>query len=758
MSSPSARDYGFADAVLEASADGIIVVDGNGGIVRCNPAATRILGRPESELLGEAFGLPAGLPADPGRLGNAPERSELRIIRPDGSTRIVESSTSGTAWENEPVTVVTLRDITDRLHVEAEQHRLLAIIDATPNVVAVADPEERLRFLNRAGRRTMGLDDEAPVQGHTLLELAPERIRDRLRGTAIPEALESGSWEGESAMRSPTGEELPVWQVLIAHRSYSGEVEFLSTVLQDLSRQKRAEAALRERAKELGALYSITQELARSNLPLEERLARTVTLIPEGWSYPDATEARLTCFGRSYSTSRFVATSWSMSHEIRAQDRIVGTVEVALREERPNRFGGDGPFLEEEEELLHAVARAVGDAAERDALQRDFVHAQKMETIGRLAGGVAHDFNNLLTVIQGQARALLGALPQDSPLRDEVREILGAGERGGDLTQRLLAFSRKQVLAQEVFSVGRTVKALRPMLRRLIPERVQLAFELHSSGGSLDTLTRGDRRKLEQVLLNLALNAAQAIQGAGRVTFRVERREVPEGGVADLPERIEPGDYVHLTVVDTGEGMPEHVRQRAFEPFFTTKPEGDGTGLGLSMVFGIVKQSGGQLALESVPGEGTAVHLFLPRTDEPPADDTPADLHHGEATPAPKAEADAVILLVEDDEAVRKVAKRMLEPLGPQVVTATNAEEALELARAHGSRIEVVVSDVIMPGMGGPQLVERLREEMNDVKVVLMSGYSEEELPSDGMDDNVQFVKKPFAPDVLQEAVRRLLV
>ncbi|HEX7124404.1 MAG TPA: GAF domain-containing protein [Thermodesulfobacteriota bacterium] len=370
--------------------------------------------------------------------------------------------------------------------------------------------------------------------------------------------------------------------------------------------------------------------------------------------------------------------------------------------------------------------------------------AQKMEAIGRFAGGIAHDFNNILTAIAGYAELLLQRL--DPPLRRDAAEIKSATERAGTLIRQILAFSRRQVLQPKVLDLNGVVTELKAMLARLIGEDIELVTVLAPDLGCV----RADPAQLEQVIVNLAVNARDAMPRGGRLLIETVNVEPGESGL----ERSEAGHrdgYVRLAVTDTGTGMDAETKARVFEPFFTTKSVGKGTGLGLATVYGIVKQSGGYIGVESEPGRGTTFTIDLPRVRETP------DARPTAATDAP-ARGSETILLVEDDASVRTLARRTLESAGYRVLEARDGEEALAVAGASAEPFALILTDVIMPGLRGPALVERLTGVHPDVKVLFMSGYTDTVVQSEGpLERGRNLLEKPFTPAALLRSVRHML-
>ena len=408
---------------------------------------------------------------------------------------------------------------------------------------------------------------------------------------------------------------------------------------------------------------------------------------------------------------------------------------------------------EEEQRAQEEAVRADHEAARANAAlealrtsQAQLLHSQQLDAIGQLAGGVAHDFNNVLTVISGYTAFLLEQLPPDDPRREDALGIQEATERAAGLTQQLLAFGRKQMMQPEVIDTGEVIADTGRMLRRLIGEHIDLAIVT----GPVLSPVLADRGQLSQVLVNLAVNARDAMPDGGRLTL--EARDVPlTEEYADSHLAVEPGPYVRIAVSDTGHGMPPEVREHIFEPFFTTKPRGRGTGLGLSTVFGIVKQLDGYLFVYSEPGQGTTVKIYLPRAEgavTPIAAPRRAEVTHGTET----------ILVVEDETAIRDVIRRVLEAQGYTVLRSANPREALAEAERHGGPVHLLLTDVVLPEMSGRQLADRLEANRPGLRVLYMSGYTDSAIVHHGrLDPSTEFLPKPFTPETLLRRVRHVL-
>jgi two-component system, cell cycle sensor histidine kinase and response regulator CckA len=387
------------------------------------------------------------------------------------------------------------------------------------------------------------------------------------------------------------------------------------------------------------------------------------------------------------------------------------------------------------------------DVSEQRQLEEKFRQAQKMEAVGRLSGGVAHDFNNLLGVIIGYAEFLQESLDPENHLRDSVDEILKAGKRAASLTRQLLAFSRQQVLDPKVLDLNVVVLDMDKMLRRLIGEDIELSTVLGPDLGRL----KADQSQLEQVLLNLVVNARDAMPQGGKLLIDTQNMVMDEAFVRRYPYPVQPGPYVCLTVTDSGIGMDAETKARAFEPFFTTKEKGKGTGLGLSTVYGVVKQSGGYIDIYSSPGAGTTFKIYLPRVDDAISTDAPI----GTAT---SFTGNETILLAEDESSLRTLTRNTLELCGYKVLEAKDGLEALEVSERFKGPIDLLLTDMVMPGMGGHQLAQELIRRRPEIRLAYMSGYTGQAVGSQGpVDPGSVFLLKPFTRELLTRKIREAL-
>ena len=388
------------------------------------------------------------------------------------------------------------------------------------------------------------------------------------------------------------------------------------------------------------------------------------------------------------------------------------------------------------------------DVTQRKSLEEQFRQAQKMEAIGRLSGGVAHDFNNLLGVIIGYGEIVQEGTPAESPLRSCVDEMLKAGHRAAGLTRQLLAFSRQQVLDPRILDLNAVVRDMEKMLKRLIGEDIQLVTSLDRSLIRI----KADQGQIEQVVLNLAVNARDAMPEGGELTLHTSNFYMDEEFVSRYPYPVLVGDYVRFTVTDNGVGMDAATRARVFEPFFTTKEKGKGTGLGLSMVYGVVKQSGGYIDVTSEPGVGTCFNIYLPKAE------AAADTQKISSELPVALKGNETVLLVEDETSLRTLSRHLLEMCGYQVLEAENGPEALRISEETRRNIDLLLTDVVMPGMSGRVLADQVTTQRPEIRVVYMSGYTGQTVGQHGvLAEGSFFLPKPFTRESLAAKVREAL-
>jgi PAS domain S-box-containing protein len=540
-------------------------------------------------------------------------------------------------------------------------------------------------------------------------------------------------------------------------------LDLLVSTFEDAVRQNRD---LRQREDELLAAKA---ELAQYAGTLEQRLQSVLESVPDVVFSVDGAMTELYYMSPAckavlgFTADEFVAdmTRWRAAIHPEDQGRVIASYRGALEAGRqatvqyrirlPN---GAEHWIEE---VLIPVSEAPGTVVRLDGMARDiteqrkleeqFRQAQKMEAVGRLAGGVAHDFNNLLTVINSYSEFLLEDLGPEDHRRQDVEEIRKAGVSAASLTRQLLAFSRQQVIEPQVLDLNAVLANAESLVKRMIGEDIEVVTVLAPQLGAV----RADPGQLEQVIMNLAVNARDAMPDAGRLTLETANAEMDEAYLRNHAVGT-PGRYVMLAVSDTGVGMDETTKAHIFEPFFTTKEPGKGTGLGLATVYGVVKQNGGFIWVYSEPGHGTTFKIYLPRVDE---------LARSVSRPQVAKESlqgVETVLLVEDAVAVRAVASHTLQRQGYTVLEAPNGAAALRLAAEHPGPIHMVVTDVVMPGMNGRQFAEQLAAARPSLKVLYTSGYTDDAIVRHGvLEAGVKFLQKPFTPDALARKVREVL-
>jgi two-component system cell cycle sensor histidine kinase/response regulator CckA len=485
--------------------------------------------------------------------------------------------------------------------------------------------------------------------------------------------------------------------------------------------------------------YAVTYERVQTAATMEAALRRGCwDLVISDYSMPTfSAPAALAVLQASGLDLPFIIVSGTIGEEVAVTALKAGANDFMVK----GRLVRLAPAIERE-------LREVAGRRERAQLEEQLRQAHKLEALGQLAGGVAHDFNNVLTAILGFSELIFDELPPDSPACKDLLEIKKAGERAAGLTRQLLAFSRKQILEPKVLNINAIITGMESMLKRLIFEHVHMTVSLTAQRG----LIMMDPTQLEQILVNLVVNAADAMPRGGKLT--IETRDVildEQYQHGHLP--VSPGNYVMLAVSDTGVGMDEATRRRIFEPFFTTKGVGKGTGLGLATVYGIVKQSGGDIWIDSEPGQGSTFRIYLPRVTAAAAAPTiqPVD-------PGGSPRGSETVLVVEDDDGVRRLVCVMLERAGYRVLQAGNPKEAVRVASESPGPIHLLLSDVIMPESEGPPLFERLTQLRRDLRVLYMSGYADEAVVRQGLlVEGMPFLQKPFSPLALARKVRDVL-
>jgi two-component system cell cycle sensor histidine kinase/response regulator CckA len=656
--------------------------------------------------------------------------------RKDGSVFPVEVNISHVRLDRE-YAVAVVRDITERKRAEGNLRREKSfseeMIESLPGVFYLFDADGRFLRWNQEFERVSGYSADEFARLHPL-DFFREDDRALIE-QRIGEVFVKGWSSAEAELVAKDGTRTPYH--FVGRKVTVEERPCLVGMGYDITERKRAEQALSENEARYRTLTEATFDgiLVAENGVIRE--ANDGFAAMHGYTVAEV-------LGRN--AMDFIAEG---SREFIAQQ---------IRTEAEGRFEIVGLRKDGRTIQLEAVVKtrpyrgsrtalvALRDVTEQKRLEEQFRHAQKMEAVGRLAGGVAHDFNNVLTAITGYGDLLLDELPQDSPLRQDVDEIRKAATRASSLTRQLLAFSRKQILVPQVLDVNALVADLDKLLRRLLGEDVDLVTKLDPALVAV----RADPGQLEQVIVNLAVNARDAMPEGGKLTIESKNAELDEAYAVDHTP-VKPGRYVLLAVSDTGTGIPAEIQSRIFEPFFTTKEMGKGTGLGLSTVYGIVKQSEGYIWVYSELGHGTTFKVYLPRVSDPVQQ--VAQRPTGKPAGGPET-----VLLVEDEEQVRRLARRVLEAYGYTVLDAMNGEQAVALATQHGGPVHLLMTDVVLPGASGRKVADELLALRPGMKVLYMSGYTEDAIVHRGvLEPETAFLHKPFTPDALARKVREVL-
>jgi PAS domain S-box-containing protein len=703
-----------------------------------------------------------------------------------------------------------VRDITERKWAEEalreSENKYRTLVENIPQKIFTKDRDSVYASCNENFARDLGIRPNQ-IAGKTDYDFFPRELADKYRADD-KRIMEAEQTEEIEEKYLQAGQEVWVQTVKTPVRQEDGRVVGILGVFWDITERKRAEEALRLRVEQLDALSRASQAVTAS-LELDQVLAEivslasqvsasdysSVALVDESGRMDQSTENVLGMPAIKYRLRVEGLTSWIVRshraviideigkdgamtpdlgegaprfanpHIVKAgvksvaglplmvKDRLLGV--LFLHSLRPAAFRSQLPLLTAfanqatiaiENARLHEALKQ--ELAERKRLEEQLIQSQKMEAIGRLAGGVAHDFNNLLTAIIGYSELLLGELNPYDPRRGDVEEINKAADQAAALTRQLLAFSRKQVLQPQVLDLNATVSNIEKMLRRLIGEDIDLVTILDPALGRV----KADPGQIEQVLMNLAVNARDAMPQGGKLTIETTNVVLDKDYTQQHVE-VQVGPYVMLAVSDTGVGMDQETQSHLFEPFFTTKGMGKGTGLGLATVYGIVKQSDGHIWVYSELGQGTTFKVYLPRVEEA------AEVVQRVQVPTESLQGREIVLLVEDEDIVRDLARLVLLQRGYTVLEARDGEEAIQICEQHEGPVHLIVTDVVMPGgMSGRQLAERLATLRPGMKVLYMSGYTDNAIAHHGvLEPGMAFLQKPFAPEALARKVREAL-
>jgi PAS domain S-box-containing protein len=622
-----------------------------------------------------------------------------------------------------------------------EYHR--SLLENALDIVTVMDPDGGVRYSSPSYERVLGYEQGglAGISFYSLLHPDDlERVQELLAvGSRSPGSTQSlecrvahrnGSWRVFEAIWKHVGSDSSVAGFILNSR--------------DITERKLAEEAVRHANETLRAVIQ-TSPLAIYSLDLGGHVQSWNSAAERifGYSESDVLHRRLPII--------FAENEEAFEQSLRGA--AAGHLLVGDEQRRQRKDGTPvdvtvwNAQLSDVDGTVAGIVEAVADITESKRLEEQFRQAQKMEAVGRLAGGVAHDFNNLLTIITGYCQMILDRFDSKDPIADDMKQVIKAADRATALTKQLLAFSRKQVVQPRVVDLRSLIQDMQQMLKRLLGENIELAYSAAPDLGRV----RVDPGQLGQVIVNMVVNARDAMPNGGTVRIDIRNVQISSSG----HHGVQPGSYVLLEVSDTGTGMDEQTRLHLFEPFFTTKEKGRGTGLGLSTSYGIVKQNHGEIIVESEPGLGSTFSVYLPSVDEPA--DTPIT-ETSKASVRSHALGTETILVAEDEEDVRTVINEMLRKQGYRVLTASGGHQALELARKLEGRLHLLISDIMMPGMGGRELAEHVRRSRPGLKVLYVSGYTDGAIANEEeLEPETDFLHKPFTPDQLAAKVRQVL-
>ena len=614
-----------------------------------------------------------------------------------------------------------------------------AIFQSALDGIITVDHEGRITDFNHAAEKIFGRARGDVLGRQAVTTLVPPALRDGHREEIARHVLAGDSQvvgrRIETLGMRADGSEFPI-EMAVTPLEVQGRHLFIAFV-RDITDRRRAEESLRASGRQFRALF----EGSLDAMVVADDEGRYVEVNPAACElHALPRHALLGHWIGDFAAPGFdFQAAWNELHDRKG-------VRTEMRLHRADGIQRDLDLVATADFLPGSHLVVLRDVTDRKQLEAQLRQSQKMEAIGRLAGGVAHDFNNLLSVIAGYAELILRGLPAESPHRGRGEEILKAASRAAALTRQLLAFSRQQVLQPKIFDLNAVVAEMEAMLERLIGVDITLDTRLQRNLGRV----RADPGQIEQVVMNLVVNARDAMPDGGRVVLSTRNTEMDDDYVREhLGSRA--GPYVLLEVSDNGTGMDAETQAHIFEPFFTTKEKGKGTGLGLATAYGVVKQSGGYIWVDSEPGRGTTFHVFLPRVE---AFEEDAAAAVAEVTPGVTGET---ILLVEDQEAVRHLMREILEMSGYVVLEAASGKDALRIIGEHKENIRLMITDVVMPGMTGTELGMHLRTLRPDIKILYVSGYADDALHDGVLDSGAAFLQKPVKSAELERMVRQLL-
>ncbi|HMO55772.1 MAG TPA: PAS domain S-box protein [Roseiflexaceae bacterium] len=737
----------------------IYMIDPAGHVVSWNPGAERIYGYSAAEIVGRPFhafypsdDIAAGVPQQAqqsAREHGACTQEGLRMRR-DGSMfcAVVTISNLHDYFGNHAGFSVVTRDVTERRRIEAAVRRERdvseAILNSLPGIYYMYDETGRFVRWNRQFEIVTEYSAEEIARLHPL-DLFDGDDRQLLE-QRIASVFQDGAADVEALFVTKSGRRIPYY-FTGARAEIDGRLYLLGMGI-DITTRKEAEAAYRATTEYLRlATQAANVGLWSWEIQTNEAFYSAEWKRQIGYEDHEIGNTLYDWQQRVHPDDIDAAVAGLQAYVANPARRYSAEFRIRHRDGSYRWILSQGSLLYDEQGVPVRMLGSHVDVTDQRRIEQQLHQAQKMEAIGQLAAGIAHDFNNLLTVINGYSDLLLGSVPASDPTHELLHEIVHAGERAAYLTHQLLSFSRQQVLEPQVLNLNTVIDGVEKLLQRLIDEHILLITRLKPNLG----MVKADAGQIEQLLINLAVNARDAMPQGGHLTIETQHVTLDEIYCRAFSD-LKPGEYVLLAVSDTGHGMDEATQARIFEPFFTTKSRGKGTGLGLATVHGIVKQSHGHIAVYSELGHGTVFKVYLPLVAQLPSAIRPRPplvaTFYGSET----------ILLVEDDDAVRGLAKYILAGYGYSVFDVPNGAAALQIVTEMQQPIQLLISDVVMPHLGGRALAEQITAIYPDCKVLFLSGYTDEAIIHHGViDRDVAFLQKPFTPTVLAQKVRMLL-
>ena len=637
-----------------------------------------------------------------------------------------------------------MQNLVERRQIDLTLKKLSSVVEQTADMVMITDREGVIEYVNPAFEKLTGFSREESI-GQKPNMIQSDQHDPSFYDYMWKSILAGRVWRGEIINRKKSGEYYWEEKTITPVRDTRGAITHFVSTGKDVTESRRVAENLRQ-AKEL--LEAVFQASPVAILTLDTHTWHVTTWNRASEHLFGWTAAELMGKPLPIVPDDDRENFEKVNRSVAAGTTLTGLEVPCIRKDGTRIQTGlsVAPLCNNEGRVTGALGIMV-DLTEKRKLESALAQSRQLESIGRLAGGVAHDFNNLLTVINGYADTLSGEMSDHEDHLKQVREIRKAGERAAALTRQLLAFSRRQLLQPRVVCLNQVVHDIEELLRRLIREDIELRVALHPAMGS----ARVDPNQFGQVIINLAANARDAMPNGGKLTIETANVELDETYTVRHPE-VKSGHYVMLAVSDNGTGMDEHTQEVIFEPFFTTKDGAENVGLGLPMVYGTVKQSGGHIEVFSAPGCGTCFKIFLPRVGE-----RPDPLRTPTAT-VQLASGHESVLLVEDDATVRRLLRQILHGAGYDVIEATDGFTALDVASRHAEAIPLLVTDITMPGMSGTELARQLSAARPDMKVLCISGYTDEAVVHHGViDSSMPFLQKPFTPTALLAKVREIL-